>query len=56
MMAPTPSYQHQVCEAESFSVGEEPFRDDVEEEALDAEEEKKEAVQLCQTHLIQEGQ
>ena len=42
MMAPTPSYQHQVCEAESFSVGEEPFRDDVEEEVLDVEEEKKE--------------
>ena len=31
-----------MCDAESFSVGEEPFRDDVEEEVLDAEEEKKE--------------
>ena len=42
-MAPTPSYQHiWECDAESFSVGEEPIRDDVEEEALDAEEEKKE--------------
>ena len=52
-----PSYQHiWECDAEFFSVGGEAFRDDVEEEALDAEEEKKEAVQLCQTHLIQEGQ
>jgi len=43
MTAPTPSYQHiWECDAESFSVGEEPIRDDVEEEALDAEKEKKE--------------
>ena len=43
MMAPTPNYQNiWECDAESFSVGEEPIRDDVEEEALDAEKEKKE--------------
>ena len=43
MMAPIPSYQHiWECDAEFFSVGGEPFRDDVEEEALEAEEEKTE--------------
>ena len=43
MKAPTPIYQHiWECDAEFFSVGGEPFRDDIEEEALDAEEEKTE--------------
>ena len=43
MMAPTPSYQHiWECDAEFFSVGGEPFRDDVEEEKEEKAEDDEE--------------
>ena len=45
MMAPTPGNQHiWESDAKSFSVTEEPIQDDMEEEAVDAEEEKKEVI------------